>query len=104
MHAEVGHGAHAWCEVFVRRRVHHHRGVDARERTALEHEHFSAAALLGRRADDADAQVEVVDERRERKPRAYRGGRDDVVTARGPIPGNASYSAQIARCNEPLPI
>ena len=79
--------AHPGREVLERRRVHHHRRVHARERAPLEQEHLAAAALLGRRADDADLQVEVVDERREREPGADRGRRDDVVPARVPDAG-----------------
>ena len=40
--------------------VDHHRGVDAVEGAALEHEHLAAAALLGRGAEHAHGEPEVV--------------------------------------------
>ena len=55
--------------VLDRCRVHHHRRVHAVERAAFEEEDLAAAAFLGRCADDADRQAELVDERRERERR-----------------------------------
>ncbi len=63
------------------RRVHHHRRVHTLERAAFEEQHLAAAAFLRRGADDVQRHAEVVDEMLERKARADRGRRDDVVTA-----------------------
>ena len=84
--------------------MHHHRGVHAGERAALEQEDLAAAALLGRRADDADREPDVVGdarrgERRRRPPIAAMM----LWPQAWPMPGSASYSAQIATCSGPEP-
>jgi len=61
--------------------VHHHRGVDAGEGAALEHEDLAAAAFLGGGAEHSHGDPEVVGERRQRERRRDRSGRDHVVPA-----------------------
>ena len=58
------------------------RGVHAGERAALEQQDLAAAAFLGRRADHAHRQADVVGDRRgARSPAPTADGRDHVVTA-----------------------
>jgi hypothetical protein len=51
------------------------------EGTAFEHQHLSSSALLGRRAEDAHGQPDVVRDRGQREPGANGGSGNDVVAA-----------------------
>ena len=82
LHADVRDRADARVEVFHRRRMHHQRRVHSVEGAAVEHQDLAAATFLGRRADHRQRDAELVGERREREPGSYRGGGDDVVSAR----------------------
>ena len=64
-----------------RPRMDHQRAVDVVEDALLDHDDLAAAALLCRRADHADRDVERFGNGREGDPGPDRGGRDDVVAA-----------------------
>ena len=66
---------------FRRPRVHHHGGVDAGEGAAFEHEHLAPAALLGRGAEHADGEPELIGHRSQRQSGPDRRSGDDVVPA-----------------------
>jgi hypothetical protein len=59
--------------------VHHHRGVHAGERAALEEQDLAASALLGGGPDDAHREADLVRDRRRRDARARGEGGDQVV-------------------------
>ena len=61
--------------------------MDAGEGAAFEHEHLAPAALLGRRAEHADRQAELVGHRGQRQAGPDGGGGDDVVPAGVPDVG-----------------
>ena len=79
-HVEVGHGE-AGRQALGRPGVDHHRRVHAGEGAALEHEDLAAAALLGRRAEHADGEPEVVGHLGQRQAGPDGGRGDDVVAA-----------------------
>ena len=83
----VRHGEADAREVFRRPGVHHHGRVDAREGATLEHQHLAAPALLGRRAEHAHAEPEVVRHGGQRQPGPDSRGGNDVVPARVPDVG-----------------
>ena len=61
--------------------MQHHRGGDVVERSGLEQQHFSAAGLLGRCAEQHHRQAEFVGHLGQRQRGADRGRGDDVVAA-----------------------
>ena len=64
-----------------RPRMDHHRRVDAVEGAGVDEPQLAAAGLLGGRAQDGDAQTELLCDRGECKARPDTGRRDDVVAA-----------------------
>ena len=62
-------------------RVDHHRRVDAVEGARVDEPQLAATGLLGGRAQDGDAQAELLGHGSEREARADAGRRDDVVAA-----------------------
>ena len=83
--------------------MHHHRRVHAGEHAALEQQDLAAAALLGRRADDADREPDLVGDRAAAEPAPTAAAAIMLWPQAWPMPGSASYSAQIATCSGPLP-
>ena len=61
--------------------MQHHRGGDVVERSGVEQQHFSAAGLLGRCAEQHDRQAELVGDVGQRQRGADRRRGDDVVAA-----------------------
>ncbi len=67
--------------VVVRRRVDHHRGVDALERTRVDQVGLAATDLLGRRAEHREPEPALDGQGAECGTGAQGGGRDHVVPA-----------------------
>ena len=87
LNPQLGRGEQAWVGRLVRVRVHHHRGVDAAQRTTPGKQLLARAALLGGRAEHREPATQARHERRERQARPQACCRDDVVTAGVPEPG-----------------
>ena len=85
---ELGAGEERLLDHVHRRRMHHHRGVNAGEHAAVEEEDLAAAALLGGRADDAHGEADVVgDARRRAAPHRPPWRRSCCGRKRGRCPG-----------------
>jgi hypothetical protein len=67
--------------------MHHHGRVDSGEGAALEHQHLAPAAFLGRSAEHADGQPELVRHRGQGQSSPDSRCRNDVVPARVPDVG-----------------
>src|SRR3954470_2631534 len=59
----------------------HQRAVDVLEHALFDHDDLAAAALLGRCADDADPDTELIRNGRQRDTGPNRRRRNDVVAA-----------------------
>ena len=78
----VRHGIWFGAGDVHRARMHHRRGVDAREGAPVEQLDLAATTLFGGGTEHRQRDAEVVDVRRERQRGARRDRRDEVVAAR----------------------
>ena len=107
LRVECGGCNQVWCGNVIGRRMHHHRGMHVAEGAMFQEENLPAptAMLLCWRSDHLHRESEVVGELFPRPMPAPTALVAMMLWPHAwPIPGRASYSAQIAMRSGPVPI